>query len=79
MPNRVEVVPYDPAWKHKFKFEAEQITRALRGIRILTHHIGSTAIPKICANPIVDILLEVDDIVLLDDRVSDMAKIGYEA
>ena len=65
MPNRVEVVPHNPAWKRKFKSEAEQIALAMQGIRISTHHIGSTAIPEIFAEPIVDILMEADDFVLL--------------
>jgi GrpB-like predicted nucleotidyltransferase (UPF0157 family) len=43
------------------------------------HHIGSTAIPGIFAKPIIDILLEVDDIIRLDVQRAAMEQLGYEA
>ena len=55
------------------------IQRALGDIVANLHHIGSTAIPNIFAKPIIDILLEVDDLAELDDRSSAMKELGYEA
>lgn len=78
-PRRVQVVPYDLSWKHNFKVEAEQITSALGDIVVAIHHIGSTAIPGVYAKPIIDCLLEVDDILRLDSRTSVMEALGYEA
>jgi GrpB-like predicted nucleotidyltransferase (UPF0157 family) len=79
MPERVQVVEYDPAWIDAFVAEAQAIGQAMRGLAVRIHHIGSTAIPGIHAKPIIDILLEVDDIALLDDRSSSMEQLGYEA
>ena len=78
MPRRVIVVPHDPTWKKDFEEEAHQITHALGDIVVALHHIGSTAIPGIHAKPIIDFLLEVDDILRLDERSSAMEGLGYE-
>jgi GrpB-like predicted nucleotidyltransferase (UPF0157 family) len=41
------------------------------------HHIGSTAIPHIYAKPIIDLLVEVKDILVVDQCDSAMEKLGY--
>lgn len=76
---RYQVVPHQPEWKHQYTHEAEQIVRALHGLAMTLHHIGSTAIPNISAKPIIDILMEVDDLDELDTRSSNMEQLGYEA
>ena len=78
MPMQVKVVAHDPAWKIDFEAEVAHIACALGDIVVSLHHIGSTAIPGIFAKPIIDILLEVDDIVRLDDKSSAMEQLGYE-
>jgi GrpB-like predicted nucleotidyltransferase (UPF0157 family) len=59
---KVRVVPHDPNWSSEFMAEAECIRSALGNVVVAIHHIGSTAISGISAKPIIDILLEVDDI-----------------
>jgi GrpB-like predicted nucleotidyltransferase (UPF0157 family) len=59
--------------------EAARIRSALGDLVVAVHHIGSTAIPGICAKPIIDILLEVDDIQMLEARSSELGDLGYEA
>jgi GrpB-like predicted nucleotidyltransferase (UPF0157 family) len=76
---RIQVVAHDPAWRSEFEAEAQRITQALGDIVVRLHHIGSTAMPGIYAKPIIDFLLEVDDLVELEDRTSAMAQLGYEA
>jgi GrpB-like predicted nucleotidyltransferase (UPF0157 family) len=79
LPDRVVVVPYDPAWPSEFETESKRILRALGDNVLYAHHIGSTAIPGIFAKPIVDILLEVHDLVRLDGQTGAMEDLGYEA
>ena len=79
MPRRILVVAHDRAWRSEFEEEAERIARALGDIVVHLHHIGSTAIPGIFAKPIIDFLLEVDDIIELDNRSSAMEELGYAA
>ena len=64
--NEVRIVPYDPEWKDEFSKVKKEI-QSLVGIdenRI--QHIGSTAIDGICAKPIIDILLGLDDVNEMD-------------
>jgi GrpB-like predicted nucleotidyltransferase (UPF0157 family) len=75
---RYQVVPHKPEWKHDYAREAEQIIRALHGLAMTLHHIGSTAIPGVAAKPIIDILMEVDDLDELGTRSSTMEQLGYE-
>jgi GrpB-like predicted nucleotidyltransferase (UPF0157 family) len=74
----VRVVAHDPGWKSEFEAEADKISGALGDLVVTLHHIGSTAIPKILAKPVIDVLLEVDGIVRLDDKSSAMEQLGYE-
>jgi GrpB-like predicted nucleotidyltransferase (UPF0157 family) len=78
-PMRVEVVPHDPAWKHAFEVETARIANVLGDVFVSAHHIGSTAIPGIVAKPVIDILLEVDDVARLDTRTHALKQLGYEA
>lgn len=75
---KVEVVPHDPRWRDAFEAEAKQIANALGHNAVAIHHIGSTAIPRIHAKPVIDLLVEVDDIQAIDARSSAMESIGYE-
>lgn len=75
----VQVVDYDPAWPAEFRAEADRIRSALGECCVAVHHIGSTAIPGISAKPILDLLLEVDDLLQLDARTPALTAIGYEA
>ena len=76
---KVQVVPHDPGWTAKFRAEAECIRSALGEVAVALHHIGSTAIPGIMAKPIIDILLEVDDIRGFEARSPALVALGYEA
>ena len=75
---KVEVVPHDPRWQETFKIESERVADALGEIVVAIHHIGSTAIPGIYAKPIIDILVEVQDITQVDEQSSAMESLGYE-
>lgn len=75
---RIHVVPYDPGWTAEFTAEARHIQNALGAIVLRLHHIGSTAIPGIFAKPIVDMLLEVEDVADLDHHSAELHTLGYE-
>ena len=50
------LVPYNPAWNEQFQQEAGQIRRICGDLILEIHHIGSTSIPGMVAQPIIDIL-----------------------
>ncbi len=76
---RVEVLPHDPRWRNEFEAESQQIADVLGKCIVAIHHIGSTAIPKIYAKPIIDLLVEVHHITEVDQRSSGMETLGYQA
>lgn len=75
----IEVVPYDFKWKEEYLKEAEKIRNIMNDEIIKMHHIGSTSIPGIYAKPVIDILIEVNDIKNVDIYNKDMEDIGYIA
>lgn len=75
---RVEVVPHDPKWRIDFEAESKQITNMMGENVVAVHHIGSTAISRIYAKPIIDILVEVKDLLKVDGQNSLMESLGYE-
>src|SRR5450432_469728 len=52
---------YNPEWPNKFAQEAELILSALGERAMRIEHVGSTAVPGLCAKPVIDILLVVRD------------------
>lgn len=77
MLRRITVVPYDARWSDLFQEEADELTAMFGGEVVAIHHIGSTAIPGIHAKPIIDILVEVQDIERIDAFNQEMAERGY--
>lgn len=76
---RVIVVPYDPRWPEAFAVASREVAGAMGETLIEIHHIGSTAIPAICAKPVIDMLAVVRNIGAVDARVAQMEELGYEA
>jgi GrpB-like predicted nucleotidyltransferase (UPF0157 family) len=75
----VAVVPHDPQWQAAFEMESKSIAAALGYTVVAIHHIGSTAIPSIYAKPIIDVLVEVNDLGQVDAQLAAMVLLGYEA
>jgi GrpB-like predicted nucleotidyltransferase (UPF0157 family) len=74
----VVVAPYDPRWTSLFAAAADEL-RAVAGSSIgEIHHVGSTAIPRLCAKPILDILVSVPDFVLALQLIPAIESLGYE-
>ena len=78
MPQHITVVPYSPAWEAQFEEEAKAIRRILGGAALAIHHIGSTAVPGLCAKPVLDILPVVTDLCAADAARADFEALGYE-
>ena len=75
----VEIVDYNPAWPALFMEEAEKIRQVLGRELVAIYHMGSTSVPGIKAKPIIDILVEVQDIQKIDRLNEELATLGYEA
>jgi GrpB-like predicted nucleotidyltransferase (UPF0157 family) len=75
---RIEVVPYDPAWPARFEEERRRLEDVLGpwlegGI----HHVGSTAVPGLAAKPVIDILAGVRDREEARAAFESLAALGY--
>jgi GrpB-like predicted nucleotidyltransferase (UPF0157 family) len=73
----VKVVPYDGEWPKLYQSEVARLHNVIGREIVSAHHIGSTAIPKMSAKPIIDILLEVKSISKFDDYNDEMISLGY--
>jgi GrpB-like predicted nucleotidyltransferase (UPF0157 family) len=76
--DRVEIVEPDPSWPRQFEDEAA----ALRAVfpanpELRIEHFGSTAIPGLRANPIVDILIVHPAPELWHHLIDPLASLGY--
>lgn len=74
---KVEVVPYDQNWPNLFQREGNHIQKVLGASLKKIHHIGSTAIPKMPAKPIIDMMLECDDIRDIETIKKKLETLGY--
>ncbi len=57
------VVPYDPAWPHRFAALRDEYSAALAdaGVPVIAiEHVGSTSVPGLAAKPIIDCDIVVD-------------------
>lgn len=77
MPRKVEVVPYDPAWPAQAEAEIARLSAALAGLLVVVHHFGSTAVPGLCAKPIIDLLGEVTELDQVEAHNAAMIALGY--
>jgi GrpB-like predicted nucleotidyltransferase (UPF0157 family) len=73
----IRVSAHDPAWERRFVVEAERIRVALGPVAVSVEHVGSTAVPDLCAKPVVDIDLLVADSDEEDAYVPALVEIGF--
>ena len=57
----ITLVEYDPHWPKAFEQEANRIRSVLGKKALHIEHVGSTSVPGLCAKPIIDLLLVVED------------------
>ena len=76
---KIEVVEYDCQWALHFEAEKVLLQSILPEGMIRIDHIGSTSVPGLMAKPIIDIMIEVTDITLLDNKEPEFVKLGYQA
>ena len=76
-PRKVEVLPYDPAWKDAFSAICAEVESAVGDLILGIEHVGSTSVEGLPAKPIIDL-----DVVIADDAcfaalAEKMEQIGY--
>src|SRR6266480_2758817 len=52
----VRVVEYDARWPSLFTAEAQRLRQVCGTLPVALEHVGSTAVPGLCAKPVLDVL-----------------------
>lgn len=73
----VRLAEYHPAWPARFRVEAEVLRVALAPLAPRFEHVGSTAVPGLAAQPIIDILLGVRTPMAVEEHTPRLANFGY--
>jgi GrpB-like predicted nucleotidyltransferase (UPF0157 family) len=74
----VIISEHDPSWKDLFRNEKEVILKTIeKGNIVSLEHIGSTAVPGLCAKPTIDILMEITDQADIATMVTKLESIDY--
>jgi GrpB-like predicted nucleotidyltransferase (UPF0157 family) len=76
--DRVELREYDASWAQLFEEERLRIAPIFDGQAVGIEHMGSTAVPGLCAKPIVDVLVGLRELRLADEQIAAMEQLGYE-
>ena len=63
------ITDYNLDWPRQFELEWANLSRIFEGSDTLLEHMGSTAVPGLCAKPVIDIMLGVPDLALIEARV----------
>ena len=74
----VLVVPYNPQWKKWFNELREPIWNNIRDLVVEIVHVGSTSIKGMCAKPVIDMDIVVDDWTKFPEVVKRLNTLGYE-
>lgn len=77
MRKRITVVEYDPTWPATFEALATPVAAALGSLALRIEHVGSTAVPGLCAKPIIDMSVVVARAAHVADAIARLASLGY--
>ncbi len=75
---RIEVHPYDPAWKTVFLELQAMLQGILGDLALSIEHVGSTSVEGLAAKPIIDIDVVMESYEAFSAIVERLAAAGYE-
>ena len=73
----VRLSPYDPAWPQKFDDERNRLLALYPATFVAIEHIGSTAVPRLTAKPVIDLMAGVRLISDADAILPGLCENGY--
>jgi GrpB-like predicted nucleotidyltransferase (UPF0157 family) len=73
----VVLAPYSEQWPTLFRAEADRISHVHPLGQLLLEHVGSTAVPGLCAKPIIDILAGYPAGGQLQEYINGLVSAGY--
>jgi GrpB-like predicted nucleotidyltransferase (UPF0157 family) len=73
------VCAYDPHWPREFDRLRKRALGVLGDLAITVEHVGSTAVPGLCAKPVIDLDVVVGAPGDVDEALDRLATLGYES
>jgi GrpB-like predicted nucleotidyltransferase (UPF0157 family) len=73
----VRLEPHDARWAGQFASERDRLLKLLPGHFTAIEHIGSTAVPRLAAKPIIDLIAGVGSIGEADALLDSLCSNGY--
>ena len=74
----VAVEEYTPAWRDAFERERSSLVAALGPVALAVEHVGSTAVPGLCAKPVIDIAVGAESLETGRGAIPALTALGYE-
>lgn len=74
---QVRLLPHDPGWEREFFTVEAELYKAWGDNCLDIQHVGSTAVPAICAKPILDVAVRLHSIRAMDTRALEALGYGY--
>lgn len=75
----IHVVPYDPSWVARFESEKTLLETLLAPWRRgPVEHVGSTAVPDLCAKPVIDVMVGVTSLAESEPAKDALRRAGYQ-
>ncbi len=75
--NPIVVVDYDLTWPALFAALRAPVAAALGDLAIEIEHVGSTAVPRLAAKPVIDLDVALPSMSALDAAIERLAPLGY--
>ena len=75
--SQFRLVAYQDAWPSQFAAVAAELRELFGANRATLEHIGSTAVPGLCAKPVLDVLAGVDNLVHAEEVRHALALLGF--
>ena len=75
----VELVPHNPEWSQQADQEISRFLENFAFPIIGIYHIGSTSVPGIKAKPILDFVMEVEDLDDVINAIPEFESLGYQS
>lgn len=76
--NAIVIEEYSPNWKLEFEQMSKIFVDRLSNLVLSAEHIGSTAVPGLCAKPVIDIDIVVDSVSELKKIIPILVDLGYQ-
>uniref|UniRef100_A0A832I287 GrpB family protein n=1 Tax=Eiseniibacteriota bacterium TaxID=2212470 RepID=A0A832I287_UNCEI len=75
--SHVTLVEHRPEWFDPFHAVARELEGPFAGCAARIEHIGGTAVAGLCAKPVLDVLLGVEDLGVIESRAAALVGLGH--